>query len=93
MRESLHPFAAFLPTGSGRAQMRSRPISVQPSGPTKIGAVGADAKASTTATPRSSASCSCFRSSATKTPRPRATGSVVACTENEQAVDAPITMR
>ena len=64
--------------------MRSRPISVQPSGPRKIGAVGADANASTTAdTLRLSPPARAFARARRRCPVPRATASVVACTEND----------
>ncbi len=74
--EAVRP--SFPRRSAGRAQIRGRPIAVQPSGPRKIGAVGALAKASTTAAPRSCASRSCLRSSSRKIPRPRASGRVVA---------------
>ena len=73
----------------GRTQTRSRPISLQPSGPRKIGVVGALANASTTETPRSFASRSCFASSAAKIPCPRADACVVAWTENDASRSSP----
>jgi hypothetical protein len=58
----------------------------------KIGAVGALANASTTATPRSCASRSCLRSSSRKIPSPRASGSVVACTEYDASRSSPLSI-
>jgi len=52
-------------------------------------AVGFEANAKTTATPRSSASDSCLRSSASKMPWPRASAAVVACTEKLASRSSP----